>query len=87
MSDHVSGTAGYIENASQHIERWQKISYQQLHGGITHLIPPAPANVLDVAPGAAGTLERSPNLGTKLLQSNLLMHFAQQALHVIRRTR
>lgn len=51
MSMQVSGTEGYAEGAEQLIESWKQISFVEHHGPILHLIPNAPANILDIGAG------------------------------------
>jgi SAM-dependent methyltransferase len=52
MSSNVSGTQGYAEHADLCIERWEAMWFTDLHKGIVHLLPHAPARVLDVGAGS-----------------------------------
>jgi SAM-dependent methyltransferase len=52
MSSNVSGAQGYAEQADLCIERWEAMSFAELHKGIVHLLPQAPARVLDVGAGS-----------------------------------
>lgn len=51
MSLRVSGTEGYAEAAGELVESWKKISFAEHHRSILHLIPAAPASILDIGAG------------------------------------
>jgi protein-L-isoaspartate O-methyltransferase len=52
MSGEIDGTKGYAEHAAQHIERWERIDFLQLHGGIVDLLPSPPGDILDIGAGS-----------------------------------
>ncbi|WP_175938449.1 class I SAM-dependent methyltransferase [Caballeronia sp. BCC1704] len=52
MSSNVLGTEGYAENAAQLIERWESMSFFDLHGDVAHLLPEVPSLILDVGAGS-----------------------------------
>jgi SAM-dependent methyltransferase len=51
MPAHVSGTEGYAQEAAELFERYESIKANETHRAVRHLIPPAPAAVLDVGAG------------------------------------
>ena len=51
MPGHVSGTEGYAQEAAELFERYESIPALEFHRAVLHLIPPAPANVLDIGSG------------------------------------
>jgi SAM-dependent methyltransferase len=42
---------GYAETSAVLIPRYEALTFEQVHGGVMHLFPPAPAAVLDVGAG------------------------------------
>jgi protein-L-isoaspartate O-methyltransferase len=52
MLSNVLGTEGYAENAAQLIERWESMSFFDLHGDVAHLLPEVPSLILDVGAGS-----------------------------------
>ncbi|MCC8393170.1 class I SAM-dependent methyltransferase [Paraburkholderia sp. MMS20-SJTR3] len=51
MSIDVPGTEGYAEHAEALANDWHKISFQDHHRPVLHLIPSAPSRILDVGAG------------------------------------
>lgn len=51
MSVRVSGTEGYAEAAQELLENWKNISFAEHHRSVLHLIPSAPASILDIGSG------------------------------------
>ncbi|MFZ6731623.1 class I SAM-dependent methyltransferase [Undibacterium sp. Ji42W] len=47
----VSGTEGYAEMADCLVQQWQEISFEEHHAAVLHLLPKAPARVLDLGSG------------------------------------
>lgn len=47
----VSGTEGYAQEAAELFTRYESFSAQEAHHAVLHLIPPAPASVLDIGAG------------------------------------
>ena len=54
MSRQVSGTEGYAEKAEELAESWRRISFAEHHGPVLHLMPAAPASILDIGAGIGG---------------------------------
>ncbi|BBU30224.1 hypothetical protein BTHE68_39580 [Burkholderia sp. THE68] len=52
MSSNVVGAEGYAENAAQMIERWENMSFSDLHGDVAHLFPKMPSLILDLGAGS-----------------------------------
>jgi SAM-dependent methyltransferase len=46
-----SGTEGYAEDADALAVRYESLTFAQVHRDVLHLIPPAPASVLDLGAG------------------------------------
>ena len=51
MPDAVSGTEGYAQEAPELFKRYESIPANEAHRAVLHLIPPAPASVLDIGAG------------------------------------
>jgi protein-L-isoaspartate O-methyltransferase len=47
----ISGTEGYAEEAKDLFKRYESISGAETHKAVLHLIPAAPAHILDVGAG------------------------------------
>jgi SAM-dependent methyltransferase len=47
----MSGTEGYAEEADALAERYERLTFQEVHGDVMHLFPAPPASVLDVGAG------------------------------------
>jgi hypothetical protein len=47
----VSGTEGYTEEADDLFQRYEKISFAEVHRSVLHLIPTAPCWVVDIGCG------------------------------------
>ena len=47
----VSGTEGYAEEADELFQRYESISFAEVHRSVLHLIPTAPCWVLDIGSG------------------------------------
>jgi SAM-dependent methyltransferase len=47
----VSGTEGYAQEAAELFTRYESFPAQEAHHAVLHLIPPAPASVLDIGAG------------------------------------
>jgi SAM-dependent methyltransferase len=51
MPAQVSGTEGYADEAAELFRRYESFPAQEAHRAVLHLIPPAPAAVLDIGAG------------------------------------
>ena len=51
MPTTVSGTEGYAQEAPELFKRYESIKAEETHRAVLHLIPPAPASVLDIGAG------------------------------------
>jgi len=47
----VSGTEGYAEQAESLVERYERVSFAEVHRAILHLLPTVPSRVLDIGSG------------------------------------
>lgn len=47
----VRGTEGYAETAAVVAERFEQITFDDVHASVRHLLPAAPADVLDIGAG------------------------------------
>lgn len=50
-TDRPSGTEGYAEEAASLENLYESIAFAELHRPVLHLMPPAPATVLDIGAG------------------------------------
>ena len=51
MAEHVSGTEGYASEADELFARYEGLAPQDVHRAVLHLLPNAPARVLDIGAG------------------------------------
>ncbi len=51
MSDRPSGTEGYAEEAPALAKQYESIAFADVHRQVMHLVPPAPARILDIGAG------------------------------------
>lgn len=51
MADRPSGTEGYAEEAPALAKQYESIAFADVHRQVMHLVPPAPARVLDIGAG------------------------------------
>jgi SAM-dependent methyltransferase len=51
MADNVSGTEGYASEAAELFEHYESIAAEDVHREVLHLLPRAPARVLDIGAG------------------------------------
>lgn len=51
MSERLSGTEGYAENAPTLTTKYEQIRQEDVHKDVIHLFPPPPATVLDIGAG------------------------------------
>ncbi len=47
----VAGTKGYGEEADDLVKRYESIPFEEKHQGVLHLIPGAPARIIDIGAG------------------------------------
>ena len=47
----VPGTAGYADAAAAFTERYERLSFDDVHRSVRHHLPPAPGRVLDIGAG------------------------------------
>jgi hypothetical protein len=47
----MSGTEGYADEAEALVKQYESISFAEVHKPVRHLIPGAPADVLDIGAG------------------------------------
>jgi len=51
MSERVSGTEGYAENAPTLTTKYEQMRHEDVHKDVLHLFPAPPASVLDIGAG------------------------------------
>jgi len=51
MTEHVSGTEGYASEADDLFARYESLAPQDVHRAVLHLLPNAPARLLDIGAG------------------------------------
>jgi SAM-dependent methyltransferase len=51
MAQHVKGTEGYALEADALFARYESLAAQEVHRAVLHLLPSAPARVLDIGAG------------------------------------
>ena len=51
MAERVSGTEGYAENAETLIERYESVSFAEVHAQVLHVLPDKPGRMLDIGAG------------------------------------
>jgi SAM-dependent methyltransferase len=51
MAEHVSGTEGYASEADDLFIRYESLAPEDVHRAVLHLLPSAPARVLDIGAG------------------------------------
>jgi SAM-dependent methyltransferase len=62
----VSGTEGYAEEAEDLFKRYESISGAETHKAVLHLIPAAPARILDVGAGTGRDAAWLASLGHRI---------------------
>jgi SAM-dependent methyltransferase len=51
MAEHVTGTEGYASEADDLFARYESLKAEDVHRAVLHLLPTAPARVLDIGAG------------------------------------
>jgi SAM-dependent methyltransferase len=51
MMDRPSGTEGYADEAPALVKQYESIAFAEVHRTVMHLIPPAPARIVDIGAG------------------------------------
>ncbi|WP_344639044.1 class I SAM-dependent methyltransferase [Kitasatospora cystarginea] len=67
METRPQGAAGYREQAAQLIEQYESVHFEQVHEQVLHLLPPAPARVLEVGAGTGRDAAALAGLGHSVL--------------------
>ena len=63
----VSGTQGYGEHAMALAERYESISFADVHAEVAHLIPPAPARIADIGAGSGRDAAALARMGHQVI--------------------
>ena len=66
-NDRVSGTQGYGEHAMALAERYESISFADVHAEVAHLIPPAPARIADIGAGSGRDAAALARMGHQVI--------------------
>ncbi|MGO4715299.1 class I SAM-dependent methyltransferase [Bradyrhizobium sp. 2TAF24] len=79
----VPGTQGYAALAAALVARWEQISSAEHHGAVMHLMPRAPADVLDIGAGSGRDAAWLAAMGHRVVAVEPLDAFrhAGMALH------
>jgi SAM-dependent methyltransferase len=67
MPDRIEGTEGYDETADAFFSSAESITFEDVHHGIHHLLPPAPADVLDLGAGTGRDAAAFAALGYRVV--------------------
>ncbi|NPU12597.1 class I SAM-dependent methyltransferase [Bradyrhizobium sp. 83002] len=67
MQPHVSGTEGYAAEADTLFVRYESIPPEQVHAAVLHLLPKAPARVLDIGAGTGRDAAWFASLGHQVV--------------------
>ena len=63
----MSGTEGYAEEADALAERYERLTFAEVHGDVMHLFPAPPATVLDIGAGTGRDAAALAALGHKVV--------------------
>jgi SAM-dependent methyltransferase len=79
----VSGTAGYAAEAAALVRQYEAIPFAAVHRDILHLLPAAPARVLDIGAGTGRDAAALAALGHAVVavEPTAEMRLAAKALH------
>lgn len=83
MSTRISGTEGYSEEAAILRERYEEVSFAEVHAPVVHLMPEAPCSVLDIGSGTGRDAAALAALGNTVVAVEPVdeMRAAAMALH------
>jgi SAM-dependent methyltransferase len=84
MAENVSGTEGYAEEACALLARYESLSAADVHRAVLHLLPTAPAQVLDIGSGTGRDAAWFASLGHQVVavEPTDVMRSRAIALHV-----
>ncbi|MEY9943802.1 HAD superfamily hydrolase (TIGR01509 family) [Kitasatospora sp. GAS1066B] len=79
----AAGTAGYQDEAAVLVEQYESVSFAQVHHGRLHLLPPAPARVLDLGAGSGRDAAALAALGHQVtaVEPTAALRAAGERLH------
>jgi SAM-dependent methyltransferase len=79
----VSGSQGYAEEADQLFQRYESISFAEVHRSVLHLIPTAPCWVLDIGSGTGRDAAALAAMGHRVVavEPTAEMRIRAAALH------
>lgn len=83
MSDTVSGTEGYAEEAEALVERYESLTFAHVHRLVWHLFPTAPSRVLEIGAGTGRDAAGFAALGHRVVavEPTAAMRTRAMALH------
>jgi len=67
MAEQVSGTEGYADEAEALLGRYESMSPAEVHRAVLHLLPAAPADVLDIGAGTGRDAAWLASLGHQVV--------------------
>lgn len=66
MASGIRGTQGYAEQAEAILVRYESFSFDELHAPVLHLVPTAPARVLDIGSGTGRDAAHLAEMGHRV---------------------
>ncbi len=63
----IAGTAGYAEAADELFVRYESIAFAEVHRAVLHLLPTAPAHVLDIGAGTGRDAAALAEIGHRVV--------------------
>jgi SAM-dependent methyltransferase len=83
MSEQVSGTEGYAEEAQELFTVYESIAAADAHRAVRHLFPPTPASVLDIGSGTGRDAAWFADMGHRVVavEPTDAMRIPAMALH------
>jgi len=83
MAEQVSGTEGYADEAEALLARYESLSAAEVHRAVLHLLPAAPADVLDIGAGTGRDAAWFASLGHQVVavEPTEMLRARARALH------
>jgi len=72
-------TAGYAEDAGALIQRYESVSFAEIHGPVAHLIPAASCRVLDIGAGTGRDAAALASMGHHVVAVEPIAKFRERA--------
>jgi protein-L-isoaspartate O-methyltransferase len=67
MAQGCKGTKGYADQAEQLFDRYNKLSFNEVHAAVLDLIPRSPAQILDIGAGAGNDAACFADMGHRVV--------------------